>query len=162
MGLGTMFADLNAINQTYNFGFAATNDLISAIVHEYGHAVSSFLKAEPKERGSFNNFPFLESKNLQNKKRLNSNYLNNITAQSILECDDLLVDYLNEKASIGQNPIKIIFFPLIVIRSNYGRSYWSQDNDNYWRKKNEFFAEAFDEWIDTPVNKRTWNWELLN
>lgn len=44
MGLVTMFADLNAINKTYNFGFAATNDLISTIVHEYGNSLSSFLK----------------------------------------------------------------------------------------------------------------------
>ncbi|WP_375318197.1 hypothetical protein [Spiroplasma endosymbiont of Virgichneumon dumeticola] len=52
--------------------------------------------------------------------------------------------------------------PIQLVRSNYGRSYWLKNIENLDKKKDDFFAEAFDQWLDTPKNNRTWNWELLN
>ncbi|WP_342277016.1 hypothetical protein [Spiroplasma endosymbiont of Nebria brevicollis] len=69
-----------------------------------------------------------------------------------------MCDYLNDEAQVGNDSIKRKFFPLIVVRSNYGRSFWLKGSG----RKDDFFAEAFDQWLDTPKNDRTWNWQLLN
>lgn len=152
MGFGAIFANQQVINKEYKNGYSATNALMSTPIHEYGHAVSFFLSCDSGTRKNFNtlNWPNKESK--VNKL--------NLKIKPVSEYTQLLMNYLNTKAGITENDnIKTTLFPLITVRSNYGRSYWLEHNET---KGDEYFAEAFDQWLETPKPQRTWNWELLN
>jgi len=151
MGYGKLFANLGLISQQFEMGFWATNTIISVVVHEYGHAVSNFLCEDATNRKTFNNTPFLTN---------TTNYLNTMGEQPIPDPAIALINFLDNEAIIDSNDqITRFLLPLIIVRSEYSRSAWEKKN---YGLLNEFFAEAFAQWLLTPQNLRGWNWQLLN
>jgi len=167
MGFGPDFVNPNLTDAQYQAGWWSSNNPISVTVHEYGHAWSNFLGLDNVNRASFNTnwtwptFPQEKNNYLNLQSNTNDqsfNFFKNSPNKIIPSRADYLIEYLDSKANIQEKTEKLLF-PLIVVRSNYSRSAWSKgDND----LKDEFFAEAFAEWLLTPENLRTWNWELLN
>ncbi|WP_342276882.1 hypothetical protein [Spiroplasma endosymbiont of Nebria brevicollis] len=149
------FANQNKINKQYNGNYWNSNHLNCVSIHEYGHALSNYITVSPEYRHLFNTTP-------EPTTTSNQNMLSKPRAYSDLT--QVLMNYLDTKITITATSdfdkcVKNFLFPLIVVNSGYSRVSFSTRNLN---KRNEFFAEAFNLWLGTDSDKRTWKWELLN
>jgi len=147
-----LFANLDVINQQYQWGQWSTNSIITVSVNLYGRALSNFMKQDEIRRKTFNEKPWIFSVT-------DSSYKNQILGKPITDPTDLLMEFLNDQAIIDNNASKRLLFPFIVVRSTYSRIPWITLN---LQERDDFFAEAFAQWLLTPQNLRGWNWQLLN
>lgn len=166
MGFNSDAFNTNFIGQEYRQGWWASNDIISLIAHEFGHAINVYFNLDNDHRTTFNDNWNVNSNNNQCNLVPFGTKNNSLSLQSQEQINDLVIYFikrLNErgKVIIGKNKdIETVLLPLIVVRSNFGRGAWI--NDDMIIEKDELFAEAFNEWILTPQTQRNWNWELLN
>lgn len=165
MGFDSDCFNSSFIDQEYQEGWWASDDITSVITHEFGHALDTYLTLDDKSRTTINDDWTVNSNDecvLASSVVLQHNSLSLKHHDPIFDCTKYFMNYLNQKGNIApNNKIETILFPLIVVRSNFGRGYWiNLDSTNI--SKDELFAEAFNEWILTPQSQRNWNWELLN
>lgn len=173
MSFGKKFVN---VNEQYESGFWSSNNASTVLVHEYGHALESFLSKLPEVRSSYNNFLFSNNNFNAIKKILRNN--NNLQSWNAKYNNELINLNRNRSNIISLNKINTKFFDpsleLIEFLANkfnikdQQQKYllaWSLINSRYGRYggKKELFAEAFSQWIGSSFkNKRTKNWELLH
>jgi len=160
MSFGKKFADSETISHQFNTGFWAADDIDVVTIHEFGHGVSFFMNLSDDKRTKINtnwNWSTTSIANLNPSHSLTTSFL----GKPIDNCAIKLMIYLDKKAHIPSNDSKNwLLFPLIVVRSKYGRDYWT--DKKHGGGDDDFFAEAFVQWLLTPKALRGWNWELLN
>ncbi|WP_308149970.1 hypothetical protein [Spiroplasma sp. AdecLV25b] len=164
VGFDSQSFNTSFIDQEYRQGWWASDDIISIVAHEFGHALSIYLNLDNAKRATFNDNWNVNSNN-DNCNLVPSVPKNNSSSaqlqHSIPNCVDYFMQYLNEISNVViTHDLEKVLFPLVVVRSNFGRGYWV--NSNMDIPPDELFAEAFNEWILTPEVQRNWNWELLN
>ncbi|WP_342276839.1 hypothetical protein [Spiroplasma endosymbiont of Nebria brevicollis] len=164
MGFDSESFNTSFIDQEYREGWWASDDIISIVAHEFGHALSIYLSLDDTKRDTFNNNWNVKSNNENCNLGPSVTKNNSLSVQSqhlIPECVDNFMQYLNIKDNVViTNEVEKKLFPLVVVRSNFGRGYWI--NLDMKIPPDELFAEAFSEWILTPETQRNCNWELLN
>ncbi|WP_308149893.1 hypothetical protein [Spiroplasma sp. AdecLV25b] len=152
---GKDFVNQILINEQYNGNYWNSNHLNCVSMHEYGHALSNYIDVPSKSRKFFNT-RIVDS----------TNYKQNILGndRNYYDLTQVLMDYLDTKITITASSafdkwVENFLFPLIVVNSGYSSISFRDRNLN---ERNEFFAEAFNLWLGTDGDKRTWKWELLN
>lgn len=173
MSFGKKFVN---VDEQYESGFWSSNNISTVLVHEYGHALESFLSKLPEVRNSYNSFSFSNTNFGAIKKILKKN--NNLENWNIKYNNELINLNRNKNNILSLNKINNKFLDpsrtLIEFLANkmnikdQQQKYllaWSLINSRYGRigGKKELFAEAFSQWIgSSPKNKRAKNWELLH
>ena len=144
------FANIDLIQEQYELGWWSTNNITTVSIQEYGNVFSLFLSLNSAKRKTFNH---------------DWNWDNKDPDKDLPSFDPsiYLMNFLDKQIEINDNsiikPLERTIFPLIIVRSNYGRDTWLNNKKN---DPDELFSQAFAEWLLTPNNIRNWNWELLN
>ncbi|WP_400254515.1 hypothetical protein [Spiroplasma endosymbiont of Cleonymus obscurus] len=135
----------------YVSGYKASKSIIRTIVHEYGHALGSFIRLNFQGKQRINSLADNDPKKWWNN-HFNSSYLlkDNLEKGEITDETNYMISSLANGTKIN-DPIYQKLLAYGIVRSEYGRE-----------SHLDLFAEAFDQWIDTEESQRNIAWEKLD
>ncbi len=138
-------------NRQYYAGDKASKSIIRTIVHEYGHALGSFIRLNLPQRKNINSLADNDPNQWWNNYFISSYLLKtNQKKEKINDETNYMISSLAKGTNINV-PIYQKLFAYGIVRSDYGR-----------QSHFDLFAEAFDQWIETEADQRNVAWEKLD
>lgn len=151
MAINPISLDFKIQKRQYLAGAKASKSIIRTVVHEYGHALGTFIRLNAQQKQNINSLADADPDEWWNNYFKSSFLLkNNIEKVKINDETNYMISLLANETKINDATYqKILAFA--IVRSEYGRD-----------SHPDLFAEAFDQWIDTEEDQRNLAWEKLD